>query len=266
MTRYIIGCSNVSRFWNPSPELHGEYTITKATNYVTLDKELSEFKNNGSPIIIALLENIIEDAIHQATSLPEAREMGKKGIDKLINLIKTKENNYPESTVAIVCPIGRPGTEWYDLNIKGWTDDLIIATAEAKMKNLAIMGITNKETHQFEKDGVHLTKEAGAEYLLQITTQGRQMPIIKPSQKQPAAMEVDITNTPTKKPWQGRDSLEERVRKLEEHTRKLEDQVRRNSKNLTSSNIAISKIREELDAESNEKKNGRANHNRNKTN
>ena len=80
------------------------------------------------------------------------------------------------------------------------------------------------------------------------------MPIIKPSQKQPAAMEVDITNTPTKKPWQGRDSLEERVRKLEEHTRKLEDQVRRNSKNLTSSNIAISKIREELDAESNEKK------------
>ena len=85
----------------------------------------------GQGTIRALLENIIEDSIHQATSLPEAREMGKKGIDKLINLIKTKENNYPDSTVAIVCPIGRPGTEWYDHNIKGWTDDLIIATAEA---------------------------------------------------------------------------------------------------------------------------------------
>jgi hypothetical protein len=98
MARVILGCSNVSRCWNPTPEMHKEYeeyTVIKATNYASLEKQLSAFKTNGAPIIIAVLENIIEDAIHQAISLTEARKMGKKAIDKLISLVKAKEINYP---------------------------------------------------------------------------------------------------------------------------------------------------------------------------
>ena len=74
----------------------------------------------------------------------------------------------------------------------------------------------------------------------------------KPPQKQqqqdiPKIMEVDITHTPNKKPWHSSDSMEERMKKMEE-------QMKVHAQNLKSSNIAISKIREELDAETNERK------------
>jgi hypothetical protein len=173
----------------------------------------------------------------------EAREMGKKAIDKLISLIKAKEKNYPDSTVAIVCPTGRPGTDWYDHNVTGWTEDLINATAGGKIKSLAIMETINIETQLFEEDGTHLTKESGTKYVQQMITHGKQMPINKPPQKQHhqeqlKTMEVNINNTLNKKPWHSRESMEERMKKLE-------DQLKEHSQNLKSSNIAISKIREE---------------------
>jgi hypothetical protein len=90
MARFIIGCSNVSRFWIPTTELQLEYTVRKATNYTALEKALTGFKDKGSPIIIAVLENILEDAIHQATNLAEAREMGKQATDRTITMIKAK--------------------------------------------------------------------------------------------------------------------------------------------------------------------------------
>ncbi len=205
-----------------------EYTVIKATNYASLEKQLSAFKTNGAPIIIAVLENIIEDAIHQAISLTEAREMGKKPIDKLISLVKAKEINYPDSTVAIVCPTLRPGTEYYDDNVKGWTEDLINATSGGNMKNLAIMETIHTEMQIFENDGTHFTNESGTKYVQQMIMHGKQMPINKPINKPPQKqqrqeiqkiMEVDITNTPNtpnKKPWPSRDTMEERMRKMEE--------------------------------------------------
>ena len=77
------------------------------------------------------------------------------------------------------------------------------------------------------------------------------IPVQKPPQNQQNAMEIDTINTPNKRPWSGRELMEERVRRLEE-------QVRGHSQNLKSSNIAISKMSEAMDAETNEKKNGHA--------
>ena len=93
MARYIIGCSNVSRNCNPESDLHAEYTVIKAVNYSTLEKELSVFQDNGSPIIIAVIENIIEEAIQTATSQGEAREQGRQAIKNYIKLIKKYEKS-----------------------------------------------------------------------------------------------------------------------------------------------------------------------------
>jgi hypothetical protein len=189
------------------------------------------------------VENIIQDCIHQATSLSEAREKGKQAIDKTIKLIKTHEKNYTESVIAIVCITGRPGMDWYDLNVTGWTEDLLNAISGSKMKNLSIMETINIQNQAFEEEGIHFTKEVGSKYVEEIIKNGKQMPINTPPRKQvtkelPKPMEVDITGTPSKRLWQGKSSVEDR---------KLEEQA-------TSSNIAISKIREELDADTNEKK------------
>ncbi len=243
MTRFIIGCSNVYRSWNPNLDPKGEFEIIRATSYAKLERELSAFKHNGSPIIIAVVENIIQDHIHQATSLPEAREMGKQAIDKIIKLIKTNENNYQESVIAIACPTARPVLDWYDHNVTGWTEDLLNAISGSKIKNLALMETIDIKDQAFDEEGIHFTKEVGTKYVEQIIKHGKQIPINIPPKKQVnkdqiGLMEVDIT--PTKKTWQGKNSVEERLRKLEEQAK--------------SSNMAISKIREELDADINEKK------------
>ncbi len=151
-----------------------------------------------------------------------------------------------------MCPTKRPGTQWYDLNITGWTEDLINALGVGMMKNLAIMDGIKIEDQKFEEDGTHFIKEAGAIYVQQMITYGKQMPINKPPQKQIhqdqlKKMEVDLTHTPSKKPWQSKDSLEDRVRILEEGQKE-------HTKNFKSCNLAISKIREELDADTNERK------------
>jgi hypothetical protein len=71
-------------------ELHRDYTIFKATNTSTFEKALQGFTDNGKPIIIAIIENIIEDAIQKATSQSEAREQGKN-IEQITAMIKANE-------------------------------------------------------------------------------------------------------------------------------------------------------------------------------
>ena len=106
MARYIIRCSNIYRNYNLDSDLHNEYTIFKATNTNTLEEALQSYTDNGKPIIIAVIENIIESSIKTATSESESREMGRKAIEKTIGMIKKYEKNYKESIVAMVKPIG----------------------------------------------------------------------------------------------------------------------------------------------------------------
>jgi hypothetical protein len=122
------------------------------------------------------------------------------------------------------------------------------------MKKQAIMETINNANQAFEEDGTHLTKEAGTKYVQQIIILGKQIPINIPPKKQSnkdqtRSMEVDTKNTPTKKPWHGKESVE-----VEDIIRKLEEQVKNHAQNLKISNTAVSKIREELDADTNGKK------------
>ncbi len=194
MSKYIIGCSNIYRHYNLNSALHGEYTILKATNASTFENALQGFTDNGKPIIIAIIENLIEDAIRNTTSQSEARELGKKAIDKLIQLIKANERNYPDSVVAVVKPTRRPSLEWFECNIKGWTEDLENAVTGGKMKYLAIMETIEGKEQSFEEDGTHLTKKSGEFYITYLMELGRQMPIQEASKKEKEKdqrMEVD---------------------------------------------------------------------------
>lgn len=105
-----------------------------------------------------------------------------------------------------------------------------------------------------------LQKKSGAVYINYMMELGKQMPINRikitnsdknkedvRTQEMELEMETDKTNSPKTKQGQGKDMLVEMFHKLEE-------KVNEHSKNLQSSNIAIRKIREELDAETNERK------------
>jgi hypothetical protein len=229
-------------------ELHSGYTILKATNTPILEKALQGFKDNGKPIIIAIIENLIEDAVRKATSQSEARELGKKAIDKFTLMIKTYEKNYQDSVVAIVKPIGRNSVDWFDCNVEGWTEDLVNAVAGSKMRYLAVME-TIKDTEQlFEKDATHLNKKSGEYYINYMMELGKQMPLQESTkQDKPENMEVELSTSKRKHCESTDETLEERLNRMEQL---LEE----HDSNHTSSNIAIRKIREELDADTNDKK------------
>jgi hypothetical protein len=155
--------------------------------------------------------------------------------------------------VAIVKPIGRQSADWFDINVAGWTEDQENAIAAEKMKNLAIMDTIDSLTQIFEEDGTHLTKKSGAVYINYMMELGKQMPInTRTNEKDPRTqetqeMETDNQKRTMTKQGNDKDTIEERLDKLEEA-------VNAQSKNLHSSNIAIRKIREEIDAEINERK------------
>ena len=161
--RYIFGCSNVCRNYDKNCKVHTDYTLKRALNLSMLETELSKFRDNGASIVIAMVENVIQDELAKATDVGEALEFGKAAIARFYSIIEQESVKFPNSPIGVVKPTLRPGVKYYNQFMAEWEHHFEDQSKCLAMTSRQVVCVdtVSKQMQKFEMDGVHLNMASG---------------------------------------------------------------------------------------------------------
>ncbi len=164
MARILIGSSNIRRFYpcdqtNEYPKYKVEAATLKRAFEVTLEAIPSDAK-----VVISVLENFIEKEVNIETEGEKEKTM-KRVIQQVVAAVVTSARKNKEARFAMAYPILRPNNLWMTTN-----EDSIRREFEAAINsqceiNISKIDAVSRASQEFEKDGVHLTQSAGRNFV-----------------------------------------------------------------------------------------------------
>ena len=276
MSRLLIGSSNVYRFYKPeSYPNHKPCAMVRCTNLEVFKATMSTLELTDKEVIISVVENMICDAVSGTLDDENAfNEKLEESIKVYLKVVQDCATKFLESKFVLVRPTLRPLHKWYMDN----HDDLCKAIDESvgKMSNSNIGRVhgLSRMSQQFENDGVHYNETSGRVFLDSILSDADayfKAELIEIDNEESESVEKYIpapitaksfnSKNHSKKPESeamlgqlGIDGLRRKVNALEEELSKLGNNVERNR---TGDILMFARIRDELDAISNSKKEDR---------
>ena len=162
MANLLMGSSNVARFYKYLVfQEFKEYQMMKCTNMDSFSALMSEIEDGANNIIVSVIENIIVDSALAAKNDDEIDGLINNSIKKVFEVIEKTSARLPDSKFCFVMPLRRPAIEWFDGKMVGIEEEIRKNIASLKTFNVTRMKNFCVSQQQFEKDGVHLTKESG---------------------------------------------------------------------------------------------------------
>jgi hypothetical protein len=193
-------------------------------------------------VVISVLENFLEKA--GGTEDPEERSDDLAGITKdFLKMVEDAAVKNPGTKFVLVEPILRPKVDWFDDEVDKIKKIQKDEIKRMKVINVFSVDVISRASQQFEKDGVHLTRDSGSAFVEAILGAAEsvfQASYVNLGEDDDA--EEDRNRVPKKKP-----SVEERVGRLE-----VEVEERR-----WNDNLLFARTREELDTATNKTKEDR---------
>jgi hypothetical protein len=162
MSRILIGSSNVKRFYAKQRN-QPDYRLEFATVFRAFEVAIEMVKDEDK-VIVSVLENFIEKAVDRAEDGEKKKAMSdmiESYMKKFVEIAK----KVPSAKFALAYPILRPAHDWMTNN-----EDLIRQEFEKAYNKQCLLNITKidavaRATQIFEKDNVHLTKQAGTSFV-----------------------------------------------------------------------------------------------------
>ena len=243
MARLLIGSSNVYKNYKPNFfKQYKEYSMVRCCSIETLDTHLVNLEASKTEVVISVLENFLEKA--GGTEDPEERSDDLAGITKdFLKMVKDAAVKNPGTKFVLVEPILRPKVDWFDDEVDKIKKIQKDEIKRMKVINVFSVDVISRASQQFEKDGVHLTRDSGSAFVEAILGAAEsvfQASYVNLGEDDDA--EEDRNRVPKKKP-----SVEERVGRLE-----VEVEERR-----WNDNLLFARTREELDTATNKTKEDR---------
>jgi hypothetical protein len=162
MANLLMGSSNIARFYKFLLfQDFKEYQMMKCTNMDSFSALMSEIEDSANNIIVSVIENIIVDSANAAKNDNERSGLINNSIKKVFEVIEKTAARLPESKFCFVMPLRRPAVEWFKGKIGKIEDEIRKNIASLKTFNVTRMKNFCVSQQQFEKDGVHLTKDSG---------------------------------------------------------------------------------------------------------
>jgi uncharacterized membrane protein YgcG len=241
MANILIGSSNVARFYKIDKfKDFRQYNMAKCTTIESFRATISELEEGVA--IISIFENLIVDAAKNLDKDDSALEKAiLLSINEVMALVKTTAERMPGTKIGIVTPLARPSIKWF----QGKFDLMFghirksIADMGATCNNVFMIDCMCTSLQQFEQDGVHLTADSGVCFIEDILGKG---------EKAFKAVRVDLTND------QEESSGEVT---LATTNSRIDNMVDRLTRRFDSDNLMFARIREELDAAANLKREDR---------
>jgi hypothetical protein len=242
MANILVGSSNVARFYKVDKfKDFRQYNFSRCTTMDTFKATMTELEEGVA--IISVFENIIVDAAKGLKN--EGDELNNaifKSIDAVLDLISATADRMPETKLAVVTPLRRPAVVWF-LEKENLIYDYIkknMNTIRISRNNVFMIDCVCPSLQQFEEDGVHLTVDAGVCFLEDILGKG-----------EVAFKAVNIDLTKDSRPGASN------VLTLDSTNSRIDDMVDRLTMRFDADNLMFARIREELDAAANLKREDR---------
>ena len=240
MANMLIGSSNVARFYKVDKfKDYRQYNVAKCTTIESFRATISELEEGVA--IISIFENLVVDAAKNLDKDNTALDKSiRQSIDEVMGLVKLTAERMPGTKIGIVTPLGRPSIKWFPEKF-----DLMfghirksIADMGATCNNVFMIDCMCTSLQQFEQDRVHLTADSGVCFIEDILGKG---------EKAFKAVNVDLTAEP--------DTAGEFT--LATTNTRIDNMVDRLTMRFDSDNLMFARIREELDAAANIKREDR---------
>ena len=167
MARILIGSSNIRRFYpcekvKDYPKYKLEVTTLKRAFEVTIDNI-----QRDSQVVISVIENLIEKEIGKGKD-EDKRDNLRRVMDEFITSIAEAARKNKGARFALAYPIMRPGNDWMAKNYDFIRDEFELAFCKQSELNVAKLDAICKTSQKFDKDGVHLTSEAGKNFVFNL--------------------------------------------------------------------------------------------------
>ena len=166
MSNLLIGSSNVAKFYKP--DLFKDfkpYQMMRCTTMDSFSALMKEIEDGYNNVVVSVLENIIVDAAGSAKTDETIAKKIVESIKKVTDLVENTAFRLPDSKFILVMPLKRPSVGWYEDRRKLIDEEVQRKVAGMKVFNVTRMNCMCISLQQFEKDGVHLTAESGANFI-----------------------------------------------------------------------------------------------------
>ena len=230
MANLLIGSSNVARFYKYLLyQDFKEYQLMKCTTMDSFAALMAEIEEGANNVIVSVIENIVVDAV-EATKTEEERTVSiKDAIKKVTEVIERTSTRLPGSKFCIVMPLKRPAISWFDEKKAVIEEEIRRGIASLKTFNVTRLKSFCVSQQQFEKDGIHLTKESGSIFVESILKSAEEI-----FNAETVETEDETNEGTTKAPAQDLDGLVSVLKKRFE-----------------SDNMMFARLREEVDSNAN---------------
>jgi hypothetical protein len=253
----IIGSSNVRRFYSHSRYSdYQPYKMELCTVFRMFEVTMESIPADAR-VIVSVIENFIEKEISQEGEKDgQLKNVMKRFMDVLVKTAKKNE----KARLVVAYPILRPGSKWMTDNEEKIRKEFESAYNEQDQLNISKVDCMLKSSQVFDKDGVHLTQKAGAtfvENLLGMAEDNFEADIVDLGDKDIDIVDKIQTAATSSKKEAGGVAINELKRSVME-MREWRDNFTQNiNKKFINDNLMFARMREELDAEINRKKEDR---------
>jgi len=163
MANLLIGSSNVARFYKYLLyQDFKEYQLLKCTTMDSFSALMAEIEDGANNVIVSVIENIVVDAAEPTKTEDERTTSIRDAVRRVIEVIEKTSTRLPESKFCIVMPLKRPAVSWFDEKKAEIEEEIRRGIAGLKTFNVTRLKSFCDSQQQFEKDGIHLTKESGS--------------------------------------------------------------------------------------------------------
>jgi hypothetical protein len=252
MSRILIGSSNIRRFYGNVTD-QPKYKIETATIYRAFEVAMEEVKD-GDKIIISVIENLIEKAISPKVEAEKMQAMTNTMATFMETIVQTSKR-CPTARFALAYPLLRPAQDWMTKHEDEIKQEFEKAYNKNDLLNITKVDAILRSGQVFEKDGVHLTAKSGLKFVTDLIEMAE------------AAFDAEVCeiNEDDNIASAGKDSASQNNLKLVHDLRKdvtemkswRRDLEARLNSRFSCDNLMFARMREELDAEINRKKEDR---------
>ncbi len=261
MARILIGSSNIRRFY-PCDQTsdYPKYKVEAATLQRAFEITIESVPDDAK-VVISVLENFIEKEVNIKPAGEKEAAM-KKVMQSVVAAVVASARQRRGARFALAYPILRPKHEWMTEN-----EDVIRKEFEAAVNaqcelNVSKIDAVARGSQEFEADGVHLTLEAGRNFVGNLIGMAEEnFKAVQIDFEQEEEEEDQISKVIKLGSASAAATTASNLTDLKKVTKELKDWKGHIEKHLNtrfrSDNIMFARLRDEMDSETNRKREDR---------
>ena len=222
------------------------YTIQKCTRMKCFEVLMSE--TEADYVVMSVLENFIVDAVGE--DLTNGGDLVDQMIKDFGATLRATAERLPESKFALVMPLRRPIIAWFDEQMSSIRKSIVDMIKDLQMMNVVHIECTLSSTQVFESDGVHLTKDAGVNFVNIILDRSE---TFFDSESVDLTKEGENSENVRSTPIEDQSGLNRTNNRIE----RLEAEVREMKRTRNGDQLMFARLREDADFEKNKQKEDR---------